>query len=147
MTYEMRELQDGDFVYENLRDYEKKFANVFGIDKLTVAMLASTHPFTLLVDGEIIGSAGFHIYHRGVCEVWMSATKLFEQHWRACIRFMKQQFDIMEQAGIWRFQCPISRELLVNRRFVEFLGFHPEGLMEKFGPWADDYMLYAKVIR
>lgn len=145
--YLIRPLQKGDFVYENLRDYEKKFADKFGLEQQEETFLRTTHPFTLIVNNEIIGSAGFHIYWPGVAEVWLCANKSFERNWFKAVICIKKKIEWMiEENGVKRFQAPISATLELNQKFVKWLGFSAEGYMRKFGPWGDDYIMYSKVI-
>lgn len=145
--YELRKMKKGDLVYENLRDYEKKFADKFGREIQENMLLNCTYPFTLVVDGEIVGSAGFQIYWPGVCEVWMAATKLFEKKWIRAAGIMEAEFQRMiKEQGIWRFQVTIEASLELNQKFVGWLKFKPENLMRKYGPWGEDYIMFSRIV-
>lgn len=44
-----------------------------------------------------------------------------------------------------RLQAKVKKGFDIGARFVEMMGFLPEGILQQFGPEGDDYVMYAKL--
>jgi len=53
--------------------------------------------------------------------------------------------EIIERDDFWRIQATIERGHWTGRRFILWLGFQFEGMMECYGPTGLDHDLYALV--
>jgi len=145
-VFRVRPYRTGDLKRLDLRDYERKWIDFFTYEGIE-ARLQLDKSFTLFKDETPIAAWGIYVYWPGVAEIWLSLSKGFYQSKLSCLRIFKRCLeDLMMVHGLHRIHTLISEELPVNQRFCEFFGFMPEGVQRKYGPWADNYIMYARVI-
>ena len=82
----------------------------------------------------------------GVCEVWFNIARMV--HTITQVRTIKRHLDEHEETySVKRYWATIKCNFKSGKRLVEFLGFHLEGVMQKYHPDGSDSYLYAKIIR
>jgi hypothetical protein len=63
-------------------------------------------------------------------------------------KIVKRWLDnFIEEYKMVRIQAPIEMSKEINRKFVEHLGFHPEGVLECYGLQGQDHVMYARINR
>lgn len=144
--YSVRPYQIGDLRRLDLRDYERKWLEIFPIAD-TETRMQLDKSFTVFKDENPIAAYGIFIYWPGVAEIWLSLSTAFYKAKLSCIRLLKTKLEeLMVHNKLHRIHTLISAELPANQKFCAFFGFVPEGRQRKYGPWGDDYIMYAKVI-
>ena len=140
----VRPFEPGDIGAIGGRDYELEMLQLAGNSGEQFAVNGPA--FTMLEDGKPVVSAGVYILWPGVGEAWMHLSPWFHRHVKVVYREVR---DILCQViitkSLRRVQCPIQADMPQNKRFVEHLGFSPEGLMHRWGPNGKDYWLMAIV--
>jgi RimJ/RimL family protein N-acetyltransferase len=103
--------------------------------------------YTLLVDGEVVGSAVFSaLLYPGVYEAVVIGGELMAKYGRMVHRVVTSCIDDVQQFhGIRRLQAMIDARLERNVRWAERLGFETEGIARSFGPHGEDYVMMARV--
>lgn len=111
----------------------------------TMIRLDGLGPAYTIIDGEeIIGCWGIVRLWGGVGEAWTVFSAAVARHplWlHKTARRMIQ--DVMAGMGLDRLQVNVLAGSGRNCRWVERLGFHSEGTMERFGQNGEDYIRYA----
>jgi RimJ/RimL family protein N-acetyltransferase len=144
--YYYRPYRKGDIYQIALATYEQKYVDFFGYEGLEERFLPNW-AFTVIKDNNVVGCGGIYIYWEGVAEVWLFLSTHFKLNYIRPVIMIKHLLDeLVKENNLIRLQASISAELTTNIRFIEWLGFKREGLQEKFGPWHDDHILYARII-
>lgn len=102
--------------------------------------------YTLLLDGEPVVSSGIiHIgFNRG--EAWTLVSSLFYKHRKTCFKRIKEMVGIIAQSmELVRVQSTIRADKPWADRWMKHLGFEREGLMKRFGPNGEDFVLYSRI--
>lgn len=98
-------------------------------------------------NGEIICSAGIFDVWNGVGEAWLLGSHLLNKRGIVLTRTIARRFKIIIKSKKYkRIQSVVHNEWDVSQKFVRFLGFKNEGLMEKYGPDGSDYIRYSIII-
>lgn len=106
----------------------------------------SGHAFAGLVDGELIGCAGYSQPWQGVAEVWVWDTPKVHDHPMLVHKLIHRTLKRIEKEhDLWRVSCEVRVGNERAVRWVELMGFKYEGTMKKRGPDGSDFYLYAKV--
>lgn len=122
-----------------------------GLKDYTPAILAqygqAGPAYTLIVNDQVIVCAGIIIMWPGVGTAWAVASPLIEKYAiagsSAVLRGMR---DIIIEHKLHRVQAPVYEHFERGIRWVEFLGFHREGLMFGYGRNRENYWLFALTI-
>ncbi len=142
----MRPYKKGDIYQVDLAEYEQKYIDYFGYEGIEDKFY-SNWGYSLFGDNRLIGCGGIYIYWEGVAEVWLFLSKQFKEHFTRPVIYIKKYLnELAKENNIWRLQASICADLPINQRFIEWLGFHKEGVQEKYGPWKDDHILYSRII-
>ncbi len=96
--------------------------------------------------GGMLAIGGLVIIARGVAEVWLAPSQLARRYplalTQAAGRFLDQAW---RELKLHRLQAGVLAQNRRACRWIELLGFAREGVMRKFGPQGQDFVLYAKV--
>lgn len=140
----VRPFEPGDIDAIGGREYELEMIRLAGNSGEQFALNGPA--FTMLDDGKSVMAAGVYILWPGVGEAWMHLSHWFYRHVKTAYREVGEILaKIIIHKGLWRVQCAIRADMAANLRFVEHLGFAPEGLMHRWGPDGKDYWLYSLV--
>jgi len=94
----------------------------------------------------LIAIFGLGIIWEGVGLGWVLPSIYVDDYKLSFHRFIKAYLRLMIEANhLHRVQCYVHVDYAVSQKWVERLGFHVEGLLEKFGQDKSDYFLYARV--
>ena len=143
---QVRPFAPGDLALINSRPYERELIAATGRDFGEQFALGGP-AYTMLEDDAPIATAGVYILWAGVGEAWMHLSLYATEHRPlALYRWTDRMLAaIIKDHRLRRVQAPICRSMLANRRFIESLGFIPEGTMHRWGPDDRDYTMYARV--
>ena len=106
-----------------------------------------SHSVSMIVDGEVVASAGAQILYEGVAEVWaLLSRKAIAKHSLSLTRKTKEWLDEFQESNhVVRVQAMCAQEDAYTS-WLEVLGFEQEGLMRSVSPGGlDDYWLYGRV--
>lgn len=115
----------------------------YGIIPALRAMEQSGTFWTLLDGDEIVLIAGWHEAWSGVCEVSLFPTQRFINCPVAAVLRLRKEIKVL-RSKYRRIQLNCRKE----ERFTNFarrLGFHVEGVLQKFGNDGRDHVLMAIV--
>lgn len=103
--------------------------------------------WTVITDGEVILCGGAKIVMPGMGEAWTYFSEDIHSHALAVHRIVKKMLQfIIDEHKLRRIQA-ISKETVPDAgRWLEALGFQKEGVLRKFGPEGDNFVLYARVM-
>jgi len=132
----------------DLRDLEKntifKLENIYEL--VDQAHRASVESGTFMFDGRLLFCAGFTQLWAGVADGWIIPSRYAAEAPMVYTRYMKRYLDsLMTSFKLHRFQT-VAVEDKPHRRWMKFLGFKPEGLMEKYTTDRRDFRLHARVV-
>lgn len=103
--------------------------------------------YTLYQDKDILCIGGIHGLWNGVGEAWFLIGKEGYDNPKSVAKHTFFMFEHLQQEyGFIRVQASVAKKDRKAIRFVEWLGFKNEGIMEKYGPDGLDYYRYAKVL-
>lgn len=119
-------------------------------DRAWLADLAANLPdgpaFTGWVGDQIIMVAGIRPLWHGVGEAWAVSDSALDRHrvkaGRAVLRWLP---EVIAGMGLHRVQASVHHRHAQSMRWLEWLGFRPEGLMAGYGPKGDGFWLYGLV--
>lgn len=141
----LRPYKLGDLKAIEGRAYEKELVRLTGRD-YGEEFAANGPAYTILDDFAPVAAGGVFILWPGVGEAWMHLSDWIYQHPCTLYRETRKMLTaIIHNNGLRRVQAPICRKMQMNRRFVESLGFAPEGTMHRWGPDDEAYVMYARV--
>lgn len=104
------------------------------------------HVYHVQVDGLPCALASLFMLHDGVGECMVEiidygfAEKRKTSFIRALIRMLRQT---MKDEGLRRVQCTTRTDNLLAIRFVHTMGFHCEGILQKYGVDGADHAMFA----
>jgi hypothetical protein len=100
----------------------------------------------LVLGEEVLAMSGLSLLWAGVGQLWMRTCLNAHKYPVAIVKSTRRYLAGLESTlGLRRIQATVRADSVINRRFVEFLGFRTEGTMRGFGPDGSDYILYARV--
>jgi hypothetical protein len=100
-------------------------------------------PSASIVEGEeIIVCGGIHTLWKGSGEAWMALSK--GHRTPSVLKFLREIFEGW-LGDYTRVQALTVAGWPEGERTLEFLGFHREAILEKFGPGGIDKSLYARI--
>ena len=136
--------QAADYLSIELSEYEKEYR----ADQ-PVAVWAQGHflagpAFTARApDGDIVFMIGVHRIWPGVGEFWCVAAPGISQHPHVLVT--GRELFLRLSAGHVRVQATVNHKHEEGVRLVEHFGFRPEGLMRRYGPNGNDFIMYSIV--
>lgn len=97
--------------------------------------------------GELLAIFGVSPRWAGVGEAWIFITDYARQAYPVqLVRNAQRCIDIAEEHGMRRIQAAVIVGFEPGHRFIQKLGFEPEGTMRRFGVGGEgDYTLYARI--
>ncbi|MCP4537769.1 MAG: hypothetical protein GY832_11550 [Chloroflexi bacterium] len=99
-------------------------------------------------DGGIIFVGGINWYWKGVGEAWVIFHRNAQRHGHRSYRTAKEVLAmLMDKSDYHRVQATARADWPQAVRMLEVMGFHREGLMEKFYPNGADAYMYSMVRR
>lgn len=102
--------------------------------------------YTLMDNNVILGIGGVHNMWDGVGEAWLVISKQGFTKPHTVAKWTNIMFDVIqEEHNYKRLQAAVSLKDQTALRFVHWMGFKEEGIMQKYGPDGSDYARYAKV--
>jgi hypothetical protein len=102
--------------------------------------------YTLLVDGTVVAIGGIQMQWPGMAEGFLMTTPLVEKYPIAFQKAVTRIIHVFQKRRkLLRLQVVVHIDHAVSHRWIQRLGFGPEGLMQKYGPDGNDYVLYARV--
>jgi len=102
--------------------------------------------YTLVIDDQIILSAGVVKigWNRG--EAWALLSTLFYKHVRTSFKAILFKLEeIIFAEKLRRVQATVAPEFTEGIRFLEHLGFDWEGTLLSFGPNGEDLIMFGRV--
>lgn len=150
----MIRLVDADYesllhICENLReaDREEVFATNWGNDPARLAAITfslGSFQWVAELDGKPVASIGAHPVWPGVWQVWAFGTDDFMKVVRTLTKHVKRfMWPALENTDAHRIQCFAMQSHEQACRWLEFLGAHPETVMENFGRDKQPFVLYV----
>jgi hypothetical protein len=130
-----------------LREHDRR-AVAFGDDLVARgnAYLRSGPSFTGIQKGRIVVIAGIVRLWTGVGGGWSLTSPLVEKLPVAFHRAVRRNIlELEEKLCLHRLQITVQASHVVSQRWVERLGFRFEGVLKKYGPDGEDYLLFARV--
>lgn len=101
--------------------------------------------FTGTYDDQIFAMFGLVPYWKGCYECWLIPASDLDTHkmkmHRTSLRFFEYTAKILRAN---RYQCYVYSSNYPAIRWIEMMLFQREGLMKKFGPNQEDFLLYAR---
>ena len=101
--------------------------------------------YSLIVDGEIVGSAGIVLLDWNRGEAWALLSSLFYRYKKTAYSAIVKMLDqIIQEKKLRRVQALIKPDFEEAKRMAEHLGFKCEGLLAAFGPNGEDLLMYGR---
>lgn len=139
---ELRPLQQGDIeeVRKNpLEEAVKRYPDLPTPDN---------NAFSGFWDGELIGVGGVIILWEGVGELWLILSKDFIgiSDIATFMAIRKKINELIANNNLWRVQAIVRDDFPKAIKMIEALGFHSEGLLERYCPDKGDAIIYSRVL-
>lgn len=97
-------------------------------------------------DSQVLCMSGICILWRGVGEAWALMVPEALRHFKAIHRKAQEVVDTFFDTGVLvRLHTSVLKGFTPGYRWVEHLGFHWEGEMERYGPDGRDYIRFARI--
>lgn len=127
----------------NLRAHELDYGTNSAYEKLG----RNGPAFTLMVDAKPIACAGIEPYWPGMGEAWGIFSIHVYQYPIAVFKAAREGLDrIMQDWKLIRVQAVALKDFPSAVKFLERLGFEPEGEMRKYGPGGETFLRYARIL-
>lgn len=99
--------------------------------------------WTALVDGRVYISAGIYLLAPYMGEAWSLISEEFSQAPKSVkIKIIKELRKGIQRSDLQRIQANTEEDFTEARRFLEFLGFRKEGIMENYTAKGENSVLY-----
>lgn len=115
------------------------------VDDLAVEYARRGLLYSMFVDGRVEVIAGIVRLWAGVAEAVAIVSPTGRRHMRAVHRMAKKVLGIAIGNGFWRIQTNVLEGFDKGKTWVERLGFHDEGIMERYTPDGRNMIRYAMV--
>jgi len=130
-----------------MRDLENM--GIFSLDDAYERMEAvaetAKEAATFLYDGRVICCAGYHIMWPGVAAGWILPSKYVSTAVISFARTVKESItEVMERNNLHRFQT-VAMDDALHGRWMKWLGFKREGVMEMHTHDKKNQVMYARV--
>lgn len=107
---------------------------------------AASHS-TIMFGRELLGVMYIHELYPGVAHVGMVLTTNIQNHPVSIVKFFRKLMEVkMPQHKCHRLQMEVMKGYTTGQRWATALGFIQEGIMRKFGPNQEDFILYARTL-
>ncbi len=103
--------------------------------------------FSGIVDDRVVAIAGLIGLWDGVGEVFATFTEEGTHYMKSIHRKSKEVIETALKDGFWRIQTNVKAGFEKGIRWVEGLGFHSEGPMERYAPDGSNMIRYSIVRR
>jgi hypothetical protein len=101
---------------------------------------------SILANGEILAIVGYQELYTGSGEIWALIAEEAKKYPVAFGRKAKETLETFARTHkLRRLQIVVRRGYEEAFDFAIFLGFEPEGILRKYGPEGDDYVMMGKV--
>lgn len=94
--------------------------------------------------GEVVASGGIVTFDGKVGEMWLVCGVLVDNHKKSVVKAVRS-FITLQAAGFHRLHFAVMEKNSRSLRFAQVLGFHEEGVMEKFDTMGNDYIMMARI--
>lgn len=136
------DIEHARYIVEKVGRSQERWADSNFVDHWYRTWKGRLRACTLLVDGKPMACLGFSMQEWNKAEAWALFAEGFEKHKLAIYRMVKAGLKLAMQQKVVRIQTTIDPS---NKRWIESLGFEYEGLLRKYGPLNEDYLLYSMV--
>ena len=143
MTTTLTSFEAKDFLEIKARDYDIRTNSVYDNQKRLLSVFENLgHTYTFRVGDEIACIVGIIKIWKDVFECYMITSDTAYKD-RFLARKLKVFLDQhMKDLSIKRLQCTVSENYPIAKRFVEFFGFTPEGVLRQYIN-GEDYIMYS----
>lgn len=102
--------------------------------------------WTGVLDGRVIGCAGFAMRWKGRASAWcIIGADVPRGAWLSIHRGVVARIAQLPALGIWRLEAETMHGFIEGARWLRLLGFEHEGLARGYGPGGQDFGRYARV--
>lgn len=130
---------------KNVKDFDLQLSKLKDWESWTKEWETAGPSYSLFVDDKIIGCGGVILfgYNRGEC--WMLVSSEIKKYKKTVFKAVKEHLDlIVKTNNLRRLQTVVVADYEDGKKFIERLGFKPEGLLKKYGPNGEDFLMYAR---
>ena len=100
--------------------------------------------FTLLRDGYLVGSAGIVLPYPRFGEAWAILNPYYHRPFTVHRTVKRVMWSLARELNLRRLQmCVDTAADLRYHKWPIKLGFHQSGILEKYGPKGEDFVLYV----
>ena len=100
-----------------------------------------------VVNNEVVAVGGASVMWDGVGEAWYMVSQEGLSRPYMIAKYAGIMLDhIQEDFHLHRLQASVRGQDKIANRFVKWLGFKEEGVMERYGPNKADYIRYARLV-
>ena len=104
--------------------------------------------FSGIENGYLIACGGIMPIWEGVAECWFFGGELLRSRKLSVVKTLVSTLaEMVREQNIRRLQAVVHCEWDEAQRFVEFLKFKQEGLLEGYGPDGSDHYMYSRIIK
>jgi len=126
-----------------LESVEKILGYDYGDRYARALLLKGSGPcVTITIGEEVVACGGIRTILPGTGEAWGALS--MKCRGPSALRFIRDTFDEMA-ADYTRVQAYTKSGWIEGEKSLEFLGFHLEAILHKFGPNGIDQALYARI--
>lgn len=130
-----------------IREFDGKILEQPGMMERLEVYSSAGPCYTLIVDEQMVASAGMVIHWPGMAELWAITTPLVEDYPLTFHRVVRDGLDKqITEHGLHRVECTVLTNHKVSVKWLTKMGFDIEGIRRKYDPYKNDYFLMAKVI-
>jgi len=110
-----------------------------------ISLIGISNSCTLLYNGVVLAIMGYYELWPGVIEVWVFPSKYIPQYARPYLRVVRRYIEgIFAHCNAHRLQTSsIDNEM--HTRWMGFLGFKSEGVMERYTTTGQNYRMWARI--
>lgn len=147
-TLSIRKAEVGDAFMLNIR---KEQADTF--DNSDYDLMVRTHAFlnmlspmnySVFYGDDLLMLISIIVVIKGVAEISFLTDENFTCSILSVRMAMIKAFKkALNELPFRRIQAKVNNDFTIGKRFVEALGFEPEGTMRSFGPENTDYVMYS----
>lgn len=102
---------------------------------------------TLIFDGRIVGFTGYLEMWPGVCEVWLIPTVYIRTAIRPVSVLLRRYVESLADTFKFHRMQTIAPNDELHNRWMKWLGFKEEGLLEQYSQSKQDYQQWARIYR
>ena len=96
--------------------------------------------------GNLIFCGGIFLHYAGFGEAWLLCSPKAEFLPKDVFKLTKNTLDkIIKDNGLFRVQATVRCDWKQAQKFVEKLGFIPEGVLHKYGMDQSNYIMFGRI--